>query len=305
MDQHFLQSEAWEKFQEALGRRTIRRSGDGWSYLAIVEHGGGLTRLYVPYGPTVASLKALDEALIALRRDAKECQASFLRLQPTGIMLSTDDARPRTMRAIHYSQPEATRVVDLVPDFNDIVGAMSSSERNVYRNIHKKGVTYHVSKNPDDIELIIPLLENIAQRNNIAVHGADYIRKQAQTLVPDSASIHYMELDGKPVSVSLAFEDDDTCYYAHAGNSPESYKLNSNTALLVEMMNYAKKNGKKHFDLYGIAPTDDPRHPWAGVTRFKARFGGHVVHYNPTYDLPVKRFRYLLYMLLRSLKRHM
>jgi lipid II:glycine glycyltransferase (peptidoglycan interpeptide bridge formation enzyme) len=67
-------------------------------------------------------------------------------------------------------------------------------------------------------------------------------------------------------------------------------------------MKYAKAHGKKYFDLYGIAPTDDPNHPWSGVTQFKSRFGGEVVHYNPTYDLPLKPLRYWLYQTLRSIR---
>ena len=62
-DVHFLQSEDWQALQSALGKKTFRRSGDRWSYLAIVERSGGLTRLYCPYGPSVATASALSPAL--------------------------------------------------------------------------------------------------------------------------------------------------------------------------------------------------------------------------------------------------
>lgn len=299
MKQHFLQSEAWEAFQHKLGNETIRLGGDGWSYLAIIEHGGGLTRLYCPYGPTAMSLENLDSALSSLKTEAEKLGAAFVRVQPYPMLLNGNDANTRAMRAIRYSQPEATRVIDLSPPFDDIVAGMSQSKRSVVRNYRNKGLTYHSSTNPKDVELLLPLLHDIAERNRILVHDDDYIRHQAEALMPDHASLHFIELGGETISGALLFEDDTAVYYAHAGTSAEHYKLQANTALVGEMIAYAKNNGKKTFDLYGVAPTDDPKHPWAGVTGFKAGFGGEMVLYNQTYDIPLKPVRYHLYQLFR------
>lgn len=302
MKPHFLQSEAWEAFQRALGNETVRREGDGWSYLAVLEHSGGLTRLYCPYGPTAESLPALDTALTSLKTEADRRGAAFVRVQPNSISLSGSDASSRSMRQINYSQPVATRVIDLSPPLDDIISAMSQSKRSVIRNYRNKGLTYRISQNPEDIEVFLPLLHDIAERNRISVHSDDYIRTQAAALMPDSASLHFIELDGQAISGALLFEDDETAYYAHAGTAAEHYKLQANTALVGEMIAYAKNRGKKRFDLYGIAPNDDPHHRWAGLSSFKASFGGEVVRYNPTFDVPVKKLPYLAYEALRSLR---
>ncbi len=170
MKQHFLQSGAWEEFQRALGKETIRREGDGWSYLAIVERAGGLTRLYCPYGPTAMSLENLDGALSSLKTEAEGIGATFLRVQPYPMLLTGNDTDARGMRAIRYSQPEATRFVDLSPSFEEIVASMSQSKRSVIRNYQKKGLIYRMSRNPADVEMLLPLLHAIAERNQISVH---------------------------------------------------------------------------------------------------------------------------------------
>lgn len=303
MNEHFLQSDAWEKFQHALGHTTVRRSGDGWSYLAIVERGAGLIRLYCPYGPTIRSKEALDAALRSLSEEAARVGASYVRVQPQGVTLDTTETIPRHMRPIAYSQPVMTRIIDLIPPFEELLAAVSQSKRSVIRNYQKKGLVYRMSKDPADIEKLLPLIHDIAERNRISVHSDDYIRTQAQALLPDNASLHFMELDGESVSGAFLFEDATTCYYAHAGTSAKHYTLQANTALLGELLAYAKKTGKKHFDLYGIAPTDDENHPWAGLTHFKAGFGGEIVSYNQTYDVPLKKAAYAAYSLLRSLTR--
>ena len=303
MDQHFLQSPAWEKFQNALGNETIRKNDKDWEYLAIVEQGNGMIRLYCPYGPTVGSLDALDEALASLKAEARQIGASFVRVQPYGLILEKNEFKPRHLRPIQYSQPEATRVVDLTPSFEDIVLRMSQSRRSVCRNYQKKGLHYWNSRNPHDIQKLLPLLHDVADRNRISVHEDKYLLSQAESLMPSSASLHFISKKDEVVTGALLFEDETTNYYAHAGTAAKHYKLQANTALVGEMLAYSKNQGKQKFDLYGVSPEGESDHPWAGVTAFKTGFGGDYVPYNPTSDIPVNRLRYGIYHALRSLRK--
>ena len=63
----------------------------------------------------------------------------------------------------------------------------------------------------------------------------------------------------------------------------------------------AKNDGFKYYDFWGIAPNDDPKHPWAGVTRFKKGFGGIIVEYGGTWEKGVS-WKYNLYRILRKLR---
>lgn len=83
MNQHFLQSAAWQQFQESLGRTTFRDSGPGWEYLAILERSTGNSRLYCPYGPTAKDEQSLAAALDSLIQLGKKHRATFLRVEPT------------------------------------------------------------------------------------------------------------------------------------------------------------------------------------------------------------------------------
>lgn len=302
-EQHFLQSPAWEKFQNKLGRTTVRREGEGWSYLAIVEHSAGLTRLYCPFGPTVASPEALEAALEALKRDAREHNAAYLRLQPSGVAINTTKISRFGFCPISYSQPETTRVIDLTQSMDDIYAGISQSKRSICRNYQNKGLSYHVSHDTQDIEQLLLLLHEVAARNHIGVHSDDYLRTQAESLIPHHASLHFMKLGDIVVAGALVFEGETTNYYAHAGNTFEHRNLAASTALVGELIRYSKDQGKQRFDLYGVAPNDDPNHPWAGVTKFKESFGGEVVQQNKTYELPLAKGRYWLYRLARAVRR--
>lgn len=300
MSPHFLQSAAWQAFQEARGRQVFERSGEGWQYRAILEPGTLLSpaRLYCPYGPTITSERALATALESLRALGRSLKVGYIRIEPLG---AEYDARKLKLREVSYSQPSHTLQVDLTPNKDTIVANMKQNNRSIYRNYSKKGLSYHQSDDPADIRHLLTLLHEVAASNKITVHSDEYLTQQAETLLPlKAAKLHLMRYEDDVIAAALTYHTDTTCYYAHAGASHEHRKLAASTALLAEIIMDAKKDGLEVCDLYGITTSDDPKHPWAGFTRFKKSFGGKQVDLSPTYELPLRSFHYSVYRLFKS-----
>lgn len=294
---HFLQSPAWAAFQESLGRTTMRDSGNGWSYLAILEVGRFNTRLYCPYGPEVASPEALDAALASLIALAAKHKVTFIRIEPTGTV-SRDDLLARHLAYVSYNQlqPEHTQCIDLTLTRDQIVAQMQQNTRNIYRNYHKKGVSIHTSTTPADISYFTALMHKVADRNGIKAHGDAYYRMQAEALFPlGAATLYYAKFEDRIIAAAIAYDSLDTRYYAHAATDDDYRKLSAGTALLGQMITDAKDKHLTTFDLYGIAPNNDPSHPWAGFTKFKKSFGGSEHTYVGTWDLPISKLTYLAY----------
>lgn len=113
---------------------------------------GGQSHLR-PYGPVAKSVDAFDAATTALVELAKKERAVFVRMEPVsaGFTASEADALLRT-RGLQPApvnlQPELSWIVDLEGDFKDVLGGMKPTNRNLYRNIHKKGVTFRASQIP-------------------------------------------------------------------------------------------------------------------------------------------------------------
>lgn len=300
MEPHFLQSSHWQHFQEARGRTVYVREGEGWHYRAILEPATRFSpdRLYCPYGPTVTSERSLKTAIESLKALARSVNACFVRMEPIGFEVTPSNFR---LTEVDYSQPSHTWQIDLAQSEADILAAMKQNTRNVYKNYHKKGLSYWQSTDPSDISHLLTFLHTVATNNSISIHDDSYLTLQAQTLLVEGAGLlHFIEYEGSQIAAALTYESETTTYYAHAAASYEHRKLSASTALLAEIIMHAKQAGKKTCDLYGVTTSDDPQHPWAGFTRFKQSFGGHITTLSPTYDLPIRRAQYLSYAAARS-----
>lgn len=305
--QHFLQSEPWQQFQQTLGRAPLSDSGNGWSYTAYLEKGAGNTRLYAPYGPSIDSPEAFAKALVSLKKLADEHRATFLRIEPT-YPLTPDFLRRSGFKPVTYQQlnPAHTLVIDLAESGETILAQMSQNSRNLTRNYTKKGLTIVQSQDPNDITILTSLLQGVASRNSITPHSDDYFKKQAEVLFPiDAARLFYVTYQNQPIAAALIYDSPTTRYYAHAAADDAFRKLSAGTALVGHMILEAKSRGLSQFDLYGIAPPDQPNHPWQGFTKFKKSFGGDIVTYGDTWDLPLKPLAYHAYRSYQHLRRRL
>jgi len=306
--EYFLQTPAWADFQRSLGRTVHRDSGPGWSFLAVEEKNPAGKVLYAPYGPVAESVDAFDAALAALRGVAKSCGAVFIRIEPAeaGMDPATAPAALRSrglQPAPVNQQPELSWIVDLDRDFKDVLADMKPVNRNLYRNIHKKGVTFRSSQDPEDIRVLLNFLHMTARRNGFKPQSDEYLSQVAAALMPaGAATLFIAELHGGPIAAALAYDSADTRTYAHAAMDDAHRKLSAGIPLLVTLMADARDKGLKHVDLWGVAPADQPDHKWAGFTAFKKSFGGREIAYPGTWDLPVNKPRYAAYQVARKLR---
>lgn len=297
---HFLQSEHWQRFQEAQGRTCIIDRGDDWSYHAYLEKGKINTRLYVPRGPLLASPEAFSPALESLRTAARTHGATLVRIEPTEYV-TADSLAAAGLISVARVQPGATHVVDLTPDEDEIIAHMSASNRNLHRTFAKKGLTLHTSHDPKDITILTSLLHGVAATTGMIAYTDEYLSLQAKTFLPTGvATLYYVTYEDTPIVAALVYDYEGTRYYGHAAADYEHRKLGAGTAIVSHMMCEAKRAGLTAFDLYGIWPNATPGTSHAGITAFKRSFGGHDVIYPGTWELPVRPLPYAAYHLLRK-----
>lgn len=302
---HFQQSAAWETFQKALGRTVIHHHEDGWDYRAILEpQRFGMSRLYCPYGPSVSSKESLQTAVSSLKYEGRKLGAVYVRVQPLGLGLNPSIAAAYGLKKINYSQPALTWRIDTTQSKEAILGDMKQNNRNIYNTSEKKGLRYHRSDSPADLSSLLQLLHTMATHNAITLHSDHYLTTQAESLLAiGAAHLHFISYQDEIIAAALVYEDEHGYYYAHAAADYEHRKLNAATSLLAHIILDAHANDKQFCDLYGISPTNQPNHRWAGFTRFKQSFGGYQYELSDTYELPINNFRYSLLSITRLVAR--
>ncbi|QRZ61226.1 peptidoglycan bridge formation glycyltransferase FemA/FemB family protein [Rothia sp. ZJ932] len=306
---NILQTDVWARFQESNGYKVFKKSGYGWCYIATLE-GGTIGRyLYVPYGPVADTPAAFDAAMADLMQVARDNKCLFVRVEPIeeGIFAGGDHQDFLVQRGFKKSprqvQPAHTQIIDLTQDEDAILKDMKSTNRNLHRNIHKKGVTFETSQNPSDLDILLKFLDETAGRTGFNRQRDEYLRQVARVLMPaDAATLYIAKVEGQPIGAAFVYDSDDTRTYAHAAASFEHRKLSAGIPLVTNLIMDAKAKGLTKVDLFGIAPNDDPNHEWAGFTKFKKSFGGESVEYAGTWDKPVSAPGYTAYSAIYATK---
>jgi len=284
---HFLQSSHWAAFNTALGKKVFYGQAEGWQTLAILEESRTGTRLYCPYGPLATNETSLIAAFTALTKLARKHKALFARIEPILSDQKVAFSDFKLKRALKDIQPAQTWVLNLNHDEEQIMGEFTPTNRNLYRTAKNKGLSFRASREPEDMQIFLQMIHDVASHTGIKPHSDTYYTTMAKVLLPRKAATLYIaEHEGSPVAAAFVFDAPNTRYYAHAGNLLTTRKLHPGSPLLSTMIFDAKKNGQSHFDFVGVAPVGAENHPWEGFTKFKKSFGGEYKFYGGTWELP-------------------
>lgn len=294
----FLQSWAWGEFQQSLGRPITRLGLFDHDVIASVAQAVemrvpfGLHYLYVPRGPVSLDPTSSSRSCALQRRliEIARARAAFaLRVEPPA-------ERPfhelpcfdLGYRRTNDFQPRVTRALDLTKSLDELRVSLHPKTRYNIGLAERKGVTIHDRTDEGGIQTFLELQAVTAVRDKIAPYPDAYFRAMCARLIP-AGLLHIMtaEHEGNVLAANLMIQYGDTVTYNHGASADENRNLMAPHLLQWRAIEQAKADGFKVYDFRGIAPTDDPKHAWAGITRFKAGFGGRVVRFPGTLDLPI------------------
>ena len=300
---HFLQSSHWAAFQQSVGNQVVFDAGPGWSYLASVRNVRRLKYLFVQCGPTIAEPKNLTQALQSLYTKADELGCTFVRIEPLGDV-SEQDLMELGAREVAPVEPKYPWVLDISPSEEVLRSGLSAGHRYGVNSASRKGLRFAESKKDSDVELFLKMMHDTT-KGRFSAHEDDYYRTMLKVLGKrDAAKLFIAKHEGEPIASALVFDWNKTRYYAHAGAfQAQNRKLSAAMPLVWHMILDAKAQGFTRFDFWGVTPSDDPAHPWAGFTKFKKAFGGKMLTRVGTWEVPVRQSSYRLYKLAKRIRR--
>ena len=292
---HFLQSENWEEFQQALGKKTIRVDG----HLGIVERKKFINKIYFPYlNIKNSELKRFTGNVIRKHKSVSLIVADFIDTSPKEL----EKNRWHKTKAV---QPHDTIINNVSISQEEILVAVSKTNRKAYQKNIDGGVEFTVSYNTKDVDNLLRLLQTVESRKNIKIHDENYFKTMANTLFKSrSAGLMLASFHRKIIAARIFLRSKNTLMSINVGVDDEYRKQRVGAALNVATLLFAHREGLELVDWWGAAPEDASKsHAWTGFTEYKLSFGGERLHYSGTWELPIKRGRYMLYKIVKKLLR--
>lgn len=307
---HF-QSYAWGEFRTDLGwkvRRLVVQDGKETRLAAMFMRRplpAGYSFWYSPEGPVVTEAdwnnarnqSAFEIFAKHLEQLAKPDKALFCKIDPH---ISLEAFPVVWLESLGWKDsPEdqqSTVVVHVPVDLpeEEILAQMKQKGRYNIRYAQRKGVTVRAGTSKEDLDIFYDLHATMAARQGITYRDKSYFEKQREWLMEKYGIGHFLiaEAEGKPVAAILNLYFGDEGVYQYGGSTDEDRKNMGTYLVQWAGMQEAKKRGCKYYNLTGIAHSDDPKLPWAGLRQFKLKFGGEIVHLLGAYDYPYKKAMY-------------
>src|SRR3989344_7915081 len=297
--QGFLQSKEWAEFQRSLGREVLEYEKEGIS-AKIIRHDLPFKKnyLYIPHGPVmdfnqmIGGLKnPVANFVRGLREEGKKHKSIFVKVEPLTDNVAQALAEVKFRKSKKEIQPSKTVIIDLEQSENELLGRMHHKTRYNIGVADKHGVVVGES---NDSEVFLKLIKKTAKRDRFSPHAGDYYKKLLSNNGLQT-KLYLAKYDNKPIAAAIILIYGDTGYYLHGASDYDHRAIMAPQALHWHIIKQLKAKNLKHYDMWGI----DSR-KWPGVTRFKLGWGGRTVELPGAFDLPVSRFWYLAYRIVRK-----
>jgi lipid II:glycine glycyltransferase (peptidoglycan interpeptide bridge formation enzyme) len=204
-------------------------------------------------------------------------------------------------------QPVSTVILGVRKSEESILSSMKSKTRYNVRLSRKKGVSVEEGGG-EMLEAWYRLHEQTAVRDRIAIRSKKYfcdLFEACRTYPGESPEYRILlaRAQGSVVGGIILGIWKKHAWYLYGASSGTHRNLMPNYALQWRGIQIARERGCVDYDLFGIPPSDDPKHPMAGLYQFKTGFGGCILNRMGCYDVVLRPLAYRAYGGAEALRR--
>jgi hypothetical protein len=192
--------------------------------------------------------------------------------------------------------PPDTVLVDVAADRDRILKRMKPKTRYNIRLSSRKGVSVR-DAGIDELPVFYDLYCQTANRHKMTLNSMDYfasVFKVKNKECDSPAHMHLLiaEMEGKALAGIIMAISGTRATYLYGASSSYYKNLMASYAVQWKAISLAHKAGCWEYDLFGVSPFPDPRHPMYGLYRFKTGFGGWLLHRQGCWDYPLDETAY-------------
>ncbi len=312
--ENFLQSVAWEKANKLIGHQVLNEKvGHNKHVLMIIKKAKRGRYMEIPGGPLIdwKDPEQVKQAFELIRKKAKENCCVFIRLRPQLLenpknldLLKKIGAKKSPM----HLAAEHTVILDLRKSEDELLSSMRRQTRYEVRRSMKLNIKVESGNSEELFREFHKVQLATAERQH-------FVPPDQKTLLAEreafgkNAKIYVARTDeGKAIAYGLILVDGDEADYYEAASTDLNRKIPGAYALQWQVIRDLKKQNVVRYNLWGIAPPNQPHHRYAGVTTFKTGFGGEIVTFVPAHDIVLNKLKYapdFLIETIRKKRRHL
>lgn len=307
----FMQSSWWAAFRTDAGYRhfgaVVKQHEQilGGALVLAFSYGSDGCFYYMPEGPVLPADDATAGEVFETVLDAVEVQrrsehetVSHLRIEPRWETMPSfvSGFEPVAEFVDAFVEPRRTLCIDLRPSETDLLAQMHPKGRYNIRLAQRHGISVAEDTSDEGLADFCRIYDDTAGRQGFGAKPWDYFA----SLIPllrsrERGSVFFAEYRGTRIAAAVVVHLGSRTTYFFGGSLATHRPLMAPYLLHFEIMRRAKALGSEWYDLWGVAPPDQPDHGWAGISAFKRKFGGVDVRLVPTMDYVYDREAYARY----------
>ena len=296
---NFLQSSEWGKVNLLIGHKVVKRSFSSKGYCqCIIKRAKRGRYLEVPGGPLIdwSDRTTVEKMFDMIKRTAAERHCAFARIRPQlpntpeNLQLFKElGLRPAPM----HLHAEHTVMINLTKSEDELLADMRRQTRYEVRRATKLGLRVNHEHNENMFREFRGAQAETAARQHFIPPDLKTLLAEHQAFGRNCRIYIARDTQNRPIAYGLIIICGREADYFEAASTDLNRKLPGSYAIQWQAMRDLKEKGIERYNLWGIAPPDQPDHRYAGVTTFKTGFGGEITEYLPAHDLIISHLRYL------------
>lgn len=305
---NFLQSEEWGMVCEKTGSKPIfEKIDDTGSCLMVVRNAKRGRYLEIACGPLIdwQDKEQIKKAFELIKKTAKAEKCVFVRLRPQ-LMATPENIKLLTSLGLKKSPmhlaAEHTVILDLTKSEDELLANMRRQTRYEVRRIAKENITVETTRSKEAFDEFFKVQQETAKRQNFIPPSKALLQAERECL-GENINLYIAKKDGAPIAYGIMIDYGEEADYYEAASTELNHKLPGSYAIIWTAAKDFKAKGLKRFNLWGIAPKNQPNHRYAGVTTFKTGFGGEVIEFVSAHDLIINRPKYLKNWVIETARR--
>jgi lipid II:glycine glycyltransferase (peptidoglycan interpeptide bridge formation enzyme) len=304
----FMQASWWADFRAPVGYEyfgvTLKDQDTivAGALVAKLSYARGSCFYYIQDGPVLpgdeAAASGAFETILGIvekHRKAEQQTVSHLRIEPRWRRL------PGFVQGFHqvpafsddYMEPRNTLCIDLRLPEEAILAQMKPKGRYNIRVAQRHGVAVVEDTSEKGLADFLRIYRRMAGRQRIGGKPPGYFRAMVSLLSSGrKISLFFAEHQGRRLATALVVYFGRTATYFFGGSLALHRDAMAPYLLHFEIMRNARARGYEWYDLWGIAPENEPDHEWSNISIFKRKFGGVESNLVPTLDHVFDRAAY-------------